>query len=74
MTINLTGPVFHKEDSVFHKEDKARSFFEGERWPNGTVCPFCDRGEHVKPLHGTSMGPAPHTLPWGVQVESANLN
>ena len=50
MAINLTNPIFHNED-------KARAFFEAERWPDGAVCPVCNSGEHVKPLLGSSMGP-----------------
>lgn len=46
---NLTNPIFHDED-------KAREFFERERWPDGVVCPFCDKREGVSRLNGKSMG------------------
>ena len=46
---NLTNPVFHDEE-------KARSFFENERWPHGVVCPFCNARDHVSRLNGKSMG------------------
>lgn len=44
-------------DAVFHDEDKARALLEEQRWPNGVVCPFCNSGERVSKLGGTSMGP-----------------
>lgn len=47
---NLTNPIFHDEE-------KARAFFESERWPNGVViCPFCNKQEGVSGLNGKSMG------------------
>jgi len=46
---DLTNPIFHDED-------KARAFFEEQRWPNGAVCPFCDKPDAVKTLQGKSMG------------------
>ena len=42
---------------VFHDEEKARAFLEGERWPAGVVCPFCNKREGVTALQGKSMGP-----------------
>lgn len=42
---------------VFHDEEKARAFLEGERWPNGVICPFCNKREGVTALKGKSMGP-----------------
>jgi len=47
---DLTNPIFHDED-------KAREFFEKERWPTGVICPFCEKGEAVSKLAGKSMGP-----------------
>lgn len=47
---DLTNPIFHDED-------KARAFFEDQRWPDGAVCPFCNEQKTVAPLHGESMGP-----------------
>jgi transposase-like protein len=43
-------------NSVFHDEEKARQFLEGERWPNGTVCPFCGGLDDVRSLNANSMG------------------
>ena len=40
----------------FHNEDAARSYLEGIRWPDGTVCAFCDRQSTVRPVRGKSMG------------------
>src|SRR3954465_12572556 len=34
MTVNLTDPIFTNED-------KARTYFEEIRWPNGVTCPHC---------------------------------
>lgn len=41
---------------IYHDENKARTYLESVRWPDGPVCPFCDSGEHVKALKGKSMG------------------
>lgn len=49
---------FDITNPIFHDEEKARLFFEGERWPGGiVVCPFCDSPEAVSALNGKSMGP-----------------
>lgn len=45
--MNLTDPIFHDEA-------KARAFFEKQRWPDGPVCPFCDKQEMVQRLGGAS--------------------
>ncbi len=50
MAIDLTN-------AIFHDEEKARAFFEEQRWLNGPICPFCGNPEAVKPLAGKSMGP-----------------
>ena len=50
MAIDLTNPIFHDED-------KARAFFEEQRWPTGPVCPFCTKPDTVKLIEGKSMGP-----------------
>ncbi|MFN0219103.1 MAG: IS1595 family transposase [Hyphomicrobium sp.] len=39
-------------DPMFHKEDKARAYFEAQRWPDGPVCPHCGEKEHVRRLEG----------------------
>jgi len=38
---------------IFHDEEKARVWLEAERWPDGPVCPFCNKHDHVKaaPMH-----------------------
>src|SRR5258708_26211371 len=38
MTVNLTDPVFSDEE-------KARTYFEAIRWPNGPVCPHCGNAD-----------------------------
>jgi transposase-like protein len=49
---------FDITDAIFHDEEKARLFFEEQRWPHGVVvCPFCDSPEAVSALNGNSMGP-----------------
>lgn len=37
-------------------EDEARKYFEGERWPNGPVCPFCGDKDVVR-IGGRSVRP-----------------
>lgn len=44
-------------NQIFHDADKAREYLEGERWPNGPVCPHCKaKGEGTK-LTGKSTRP-----------------
>jgi len=38
MTLDLTDPIYSDED-------KARTYFEGIRWPNGPVCPHCGNAD-----------------------------
>ncbi len=47
--VDLSSPIFHDET-------KAREYLEATRWPNGPVCPFCNKQDSVKVLGGTSMG------------------
>jgi transposase-like protein len=47
--IDLTNPIFSDEE-------KAREHLEGQRWPDGVICPFCGGLDSVSPLKGTSMG------------------
>ena len=35
-------------DPIFHDEDKAREYFEGIRWPNGSYCPHCGNADEDK--------------------------
>ena len=37
-------------------EQRARRRFEHWSWPDGPVCPFCNKTETVKVLNGKSMG------------------
>ena len=37
-------------------EQSVRKFLERKRWPDGPVCPFCNKAEAVKVLGGKSMG------------------
>lgn len=45
MAINLS-------DALFHDEEKARAFLEGQHWPHGPVCPYCQERENVVRLGG----------------------
>ena len=38
-------------DPMFHNEDKARAYFEAQRWPDGPECPHCN-SKHVHRLDG----------------------
>src|SRR5919205_390047 len=42
-SLNLASLAEHFSDA-----DKARQFLEGQRWPNGPVCPHCDSVEVYK--------------------------
>lgn len=44
-------------EAIYHNEDAARAHLEAIRWPDGAVCPYCNRKELVNVLGGTSMGP-----------------
>ena len=46
----------NSSDPIFHDETAARAFLDAQRWPTGTVCPFCQQKKTVKPLRGRSMG------------------
>ena len=54
----MTEPVVSMEntDPIFIDEASARRFLEMIRWPDGPVCPFCDKQRTVKALQGKSMG------------------
>src|SRR4051812_7708350 len=41
MTVNLTDPIFTNED-------KARTYFEEIRWPNGVTCPHCGNANSAR--------------------------
>ena len=38
-------------DPMFHDEEKAREYFEAQRWPDGPVCPHCG-SDHAHRLEG----------------------
>ena len=40
---NLNSPFFQDED-------KARTYLEAQRWPNGAVCPHCGGDERIYPV------------------------
>jgi len=40
---NLNAPFFNDEES-------ARTYLEGQRWPNGPICPHCGCDEHIYPI------------------------
>jgi transposase-like protein len=46
-------------DLRFHDEEKARKWFETERWPNGITCPHCGNFDQLQitPLRGKSHRP-----------------
>jgi transposase-like protein len=50
MTIDLTDPIFHDEDT-------ARRHFEAIRWPDGPVCPHCGVVGNATELKGASTRP-----------------
>ena len=40
---------------IFQNEDKARSFLEAQRWPDGPHCPSCGQLDSVKTIPAKSM-------------------
>jgi transposase-like protein len=48
-TIDLTDPIFSDEE-------KARSYLETQRWPDGVTCPSCGGLDDVKPLNSKAHG------------------
>jgi transposase-like protein len=48
--MNLTDPIFHDEE-------KARTWFEAERWPNGVVCPHCGNVDQTR-IYSIAANPA----------------
>ena len=43
-------------DAIFSDEAAAHRWLEGQRWPDGPVCPHCARPDTARPLNGKSMG------------------
>ena len=41
MNVDLTDPIFTDED-------KARTYFEEVRWPNGVTCPHCGNANSAR--------------------------
>src|SRR4051812_46199140 len=50
MTADLTNPIFHDEDA-------ARRHFEGQRWPDGPICPHCGSVNNATEMKGKSTRP-----------------
>jgi transposase-like protein len=50
MTIDLTDPIFHDEET-------ARRHFEAIRWPEGPICPHCGVVGNATELKGKSTRP-----------------
>jgi transposase-like protein len=44
-------------DAIFHDEDKARAWFEAQRWPTGVVCPHCGNVDQSR-LYSIAANPA----------------
>jgi len=53
MTIDLTDPIFHDDD-------KAREYFEAQRWPSGPFCPHCGSVDGITRLGGSCHRPGLH--------------
>lgn len=43
-------------DPIFSDEAAARAWLEARRWPEGPVCPYCERPGTARPVGGRSMG------------------
>lgn len=39
---------------MFHDEDKARAYFEAQRWPDGPVCTHCGEAHDVRRMEGAA--------------------
>jgi transposase-like protein len=50
MTVDLTNPIFHDEET-------ARRHFEALRWPDGPICPHCGVVGNATELKGKSTRP-----------------
>jgi transposase-like protein len=37
---------------MFPNAEAARLYIEGRRWPNGVICPFCEKGERITARKG----------------------
>ena len=48
---------FNLTNVIFHDEDKARAYFEAQRWPDGVTCPFCHEKHGVGDLNSEAHGP-----------------
>jgi transposase-like protein len=46
------------KNPIFQNEDTARAYLEGQRWPDGVICPFCGQIGAAKALPATgATGP-----------------
>ena len=50
MTVDLTDPIFHDEET-------ARRHFEAARWPDGPICPHCGVVGNATEMKGKSTRP-----------------
>src|SRR3954454_18833204 len=50
MTVDLTDPIFHDEET-------ARRHFEAQRWPGGPICPHCGVVGNATEMKGKSTRP-----------------
>src|SRR3954462_3068915 len=50
MTVDLTNPIFHDQET-------ARRHFEAQRWPDGPICPHCGVVSNAAELKGKSTRP-----------------
>ena len=41
---------------LFPNPEVAREYLEARRWPNGVVCPFCEKKERITPRTGKRVG------------------
>jgi transposase-like protein len=66
----------------FRDEKSAFAYVEAHLWPNGPVCPFCESGERVGRMGGTTTRPGlckcyacrkPFTVRKGTIFESSHL-
>lgn len=48
--------MLDRSDPIFTDEAAARAWLEAQRWPDGPVCPRCERRGTSRPLNSKSMG------------------
>ncbi len=74
--------MFDITDPIFQDADKAREYLEGQRWPDGPVCPHCGTIGDAGKLRGASTRPGvykcrsckkPFTLTVGTVFEDSKV-